>query len=151
MTYVAGEERDEIFTIFTRNAETDVADMPAGKAASTTDMRSDSLFAFIAGAAAGAALGILFAPEKGEVTRRKIKDAAREGYDTAREKAEEAYAYAKDKASRLKKEVDDLKYILKEEGSEMKEEARAKMLDQLDRLERALAKDEDYDDQFENA
>lgn len=114
-------------------------------------MRDNSLIAFIAGAATGAALGILFAPEKGEVTRSKIKAAAREGYDTAKEKASEAYAYAKDKAAKVKKEVSDLKSILKEEGSEIKEEARARMLDQLDRLERALEKDEDFDDQFEDA
>ena len=36
------------------------------------------LAAFIGGAAIGAALGILFDPEKGEDTRQKIKDILRE-------------------------------------------------------------------------
>lgn len=38
----------------------------------------DFLAVFLGGAALGAALGILFAPEKGEVTRQKIVDILRE-------------------------------------------------------------------------
>ncbi len=39
-------------------------------------MKDDSLITFIAGAAVGALLGILLAPEKGEVTRRKLRETA---------------------------------------------------------------------------
>lgn len=39
-------------------------------------MKGDSLFAFVAGAAAGLTLGLLFAPEKGEETRRKLRETA---------------------------------------------------------------------------
>jgi gas vesicle protein len=41
--------------------------------------QSNSLLALLAGVAIGAGLGILFAPDSGENTRRKIKDGA-EGY-----------------------------------------------------------------------
>ena len=87
-------------------------------------MKGESFFTFVAGAAIGVTLGVLFAPEKGEVTRKKIKEAAQEGYDTAKEKASYAYAEAKSKASKLRKDLDDLKEILAEEGKEIKEEAR---------------------------
>lgn len=117
-------------------------------------MRNDSLFAFIAGAAIGAAFGVLFAPAKGEETRRRIREAAQEGYDAACEKAGEAYGYAREKAAdaysyaqgkvaKAKADIEDLKAIIKEGSEEMKEEARARMLDHLDRLEKALAKDEE--------
>ena len=85
-------------------------------------MKGESFFTFVAGAAIGVTLGVLFAPEKGEVTRKKIKEAAQEGYDTAKEKASYAYAEAKSKASKLRKGLDDLKEILAEEGKEIKEE-----------------------------
>ena len=116
-------------------------------------MKGESFFTFVAGAAIGVTLGVLFAPEKGEVTRQKIKEAAQEGYDTAKEKASYAYAEAKSKVSKLRKDLDDLKEILAEEGKEIKEEARVKLLEKLNKLEKALAKEEaeDIDNQFGEA
>lgn len=49
------------------------------------------------------------------------------------------------------KNWNELKEILKEDGREMKEEARAKVLDQLNRLERALEKDEASIDEMYDA
>ncbi len=124
-------------------------------------MKSDSLFALIAGAAAGLTLGLLFAPEKGEETRRKVKAAAAEGWDEfvdatdeGWEKAKETYNDVKEGAesatSRLKararlarRDLKDLKATLSDQATDLKEEARLKILAQLDKLEKALSKDPD--------
>jgi gas vesicle protein len=48
------------------------------------------LVAFVAGAVAGAALALLFAPASGEETRRNLGERAREMRDRAREQYEAA-------------------------------------------------------------
>lgn len=127
-------------------------------------MKGDSFFALIAGAAAGLTLGLLFAPEKGEETRRKVKVAAAEGWDEFVDAADEGWDKAKEAAADLKegaesatsrlrararlarKDFKNLKATLTDQASDLKEDARAKILEQLDKLEKALAKDpEDLD------
>lgn len=46
-------------------------------------MKENSFFTFLAGAAVGAVLGLMFAPERGEVIRRRVKDAAKGGCNAA--------------------------------------------------------------------
>lgn len=122
-------------------------------------MKGDSLFALIAGAAAGLTLGLLFAPEKGEETRRKVKAAAAEGWDEfvdatddGWEKAKETYEDVKEgaesattrlraRARLARRDLKDLKATLSDQATDLKEEARLKILAQLDKLEKALSKD----------
>ena len=124
-------------------------------------MKGDSLFALIAGAAAGLTLGLLFAPEKGEETRRKVKAAAAEGWDEfvdatddGWEKAKETYNDVKEgaesattrlraRARLARRDLKDLKATLSDQAIDLKEEARLKILAQLDKLEKALSKDPD--------
>ncbi|HET6244735.1 MAG: YtxH domain-containing protein [Bacteroidetes bacterium] len=47
--------------------------------------KNNFLFTFLAGAAAGAVLGILYAPDKGETTRKKISDQAKDFTDNLEE------------------------------------------------------------------
>ncbi len=88
--------------------------------------RSNSTLAFIIGAAAGAILGILYAPDKGSSTRDKLSFLVdkykneleeiiesmiegEEGTSTvAKEKGKKVISDAKDKAEKLLKDVDDL-------------------------------------------
>lgn len=104
-------------------------------------MKGDSLFAFVAGAAAGLTLGLLFAPEKGEDTRRKLKETVGDAVDSARVRARLA-----------RMELDDLKAELKDQAEDLKDDVRMKIFERLEKLESALQKDIEYAErQSENA
>lgn len=104
-------------------------------------MKGDSLFAFVAGAAAWLTLGLLFAPEKGEDTRRKLKETVGDAVDSARARARLA-----------RMELDDLKAELKDQAEDLKDDVRMKIFERLEKLESALQKDIEYAErQSENA
>ncbi|MBQ9172321.1 MAG: YtxH domain-containing protein [Bacteroidales bacterium] len=114
-------------------------------------MKAESLFALLSGVAAGAILGILFAPDKGEETREKIKKAASEGYDNLKDITEETAHDLHVRARYARKEMNALKKTLAEQGASFKEDAKAKILEQLDRLEKALAKEEEIIEEQDTA
>ena len=96
-------------------------------------MKSDSLFAFIAGAAAGLTLGLLFAPEKGEETRQKLKETVGDAADSAKARARLA-----------RMELNDLKADLQDQAEDLKEDVRMKIFERLEKLESAIQKDIEY-------
>lgn len=53
-------------------------------------MKGDTLLAFIGGTIVGAAAAILFAPDSGDETRRKIKDSFDKEYQTIKSKIKQA-------------------------------------------------------------
>ena len=86
-------------------------------------MKSESFFALLAGTAAGFALGLLFAPEKGEQTRQKVKAAAAEGWENLSDAASEGVEQSREAVREIRDEARDV---------------RARILEQLDRLESAI-------------
>ncbi len=74
-------------------------------------MKSSSSFliGLLSGAAIGAALGILFAPEKGEVTRKNLMKNAENLKDDLVEKMDEMKGYFNESMGHVKDKVDDIK------------------------------------------
>jgi gas vesicle protein len=73
---------------------------------SNNDSGSSVLMAFVLGAAAGAAIALLYAPAAGEETRRRIKDKARDGRDRAEALAREGRDYLSRQRENLGAAVD---------------------------------------------
>lgn len=61
-----------------------------------------AIFSLIAGAAIGAICGILFAPDKGSVTRKKLRDKAEDLSDNLSEKYDYLKTEVKNMKSKLK-------------------------------------------------
>lgn len=106
-------------------------------------MKTESFLGFVAGAALGALAGVLFAPAAGDETRKKIMEAASEGYDQAKEGAEDLGHKAHVRYRYARKEMNALKKTLQEQGEDLKEEVRKALLEKLEKLEKTLSREEE--------
>ena len=99
-------------------------------------MSTKVLLGFIAGAAVGAVAGILFAPDSGENTRKKIQDKAGDWTDAAKESfngvidgVKNAYSGAKDKMEEAgayaKAEMTGARNDIKSEARQAKSEIKS--------------------------
>ena len=104
---------------------------------------SKSFFSLLAGLAAGAAFGILYAPDKGWKTRARVKKAAANGYEDLKENLGDLGTKVDAKATEAKASIKDIRETLRAKGAEIKEGTRDMLLKQLERLENALKQAEE--------
>ena len=104
---------------------------------------SKSFFSLLAGLAAGAAFGILYAPDKGWKTRARVKKAAANGYEDLKENLGDLGAKVDEMAAQAKASLKDIRETLRTKGTEIKEDTRDMLLKQLERLENALKQAEE--------
>ncbi len=120
-------------------------------------MKGESLVTLIFGAAIGAAAGILFAPEKGSVTRQKVKEKAEKGLEDIKEGTSKTYASALEgyeelrtkfniRARKARIDLKGLKTSILEEGDNIKEQTRLKLLEKLNDIEKSLDKSEETEE-----
>ncbi len=70
-------------------------------------MKGDHLFSFIGGALVGAAIAILFAPEAGEETRKKIRNTVEREYHDLKNKFHELERKAKEEIDNYTEQVEE--------------------------------------------
>ena len=104
---------------------------------------SKSFFSLLAGLAAGAAFGILYAPDKGWKTRARVQKAAANGYEDLKENLGDLGTKVDEKAAQAKASLKDIRETLRSKGAEIKEDTRDMLLRQLERLENALKQAEE--------
>ena len=104
---------------------------------------SKSFFSLLAGLAAGAAFGILYAPDKGWKTRARVKKAAANGYEDLKENLGDLGTKVDEKAAQANASLKDIRETLRSKGAEIKEDTRDMLLRQLERLENALKQAEE--------
>ena len=102
-----------------------------------------SFFSLLAGLAAGAAFGILYAPDKGWKTRARVKKAAANGYEDLKDNLGDLGTKVDEKTAEAKETINNLRDTLREKGSEIKEGTRKLLVEQLERLEKALKQAEE--------
>ena len=96
-----------------------------------------SFLSILAGLAAGAAIGILYAPDKGWKTRARVKKAAANGYEDMKENLGDLGMKVDEKTAEAKETIKNLRETLRENGSEIKVGTRKLLVEQLERLENA--------------
>ena len=102
-----------------------------------------SFFSLLAGLAAGAAFGILYAPDKGWKTRARVKKAAENCYEDLKENLGDLGTKVDEKTAEAKATLKDLRETLRTKGTEIKEGTRDLLVKQLERLENALKQAEE--------
>ena len=86
-----------------------------------TVMRADSFFAFLGGALVGAAVALLLAPEKGEVTRKKIIEKTEKPIEDLKEMTKKA---AHKVSKKTAQKVDEVEKAVHKAGKKVRKSAK---------------------------